>query len=190
MLVVVMLAGILATGIGLSDSSESGLFERLQLAVLVVTFFSWLMVARLQRYAVTSHHHFFWLCALFMALLAFTLLGRETSWLRIWEMHYVWGVSVKMLGIVIALSCLAAISWHWFKGEGSKKAQCVALLSSKSFWLIPLAAVWLALGQVFEELQDALAHSQYYEELCELMAYVTLFYVSLVFPDKKFARIS
>ena len=182
-LVAMMLAGILSTGVGLTDSSESGLFEVLQLAVLIITFCSWLMVAKLQRYAATSHHHFFRLCALFIALLAFVLLGRETSWLRIWDMHYLWGVPVKWTGITIAITCLMAIMWRWVKGAGDKKRQIVALLSLASFWLIPLAACWLLLGQAFEELHTALAHSQYYEELSELIAYVTLLYASMVFPN-------
>lgn len=166
-------------GIGQENTGEHGFLERLQLVILISALIGYLALNIKSNPLVTPD----WLppfFGMFMALLMFTFLGRETSWLRIWDIHDFWGVKVKLIGVTMAISGLIYISWQSRNYVADSRRIIRMFLCSTYCWLVVLGSSWLLLSQLFEHeaLVKSLAYHEYYEEMSELVAYLTLLYAA------------
>lgn len=175
--VVVGISLFLLFEIGKENTLESGILEILQLVVLTLAFMIWANVAMYLHKKSLLQDYFPIAFALFMMVLIFLFLGRESSWLRIWGMGNLSGIRVKSVGTVIIILALAYIGWQWFFRVPNKREVLISFLKSASCWLIILSGVWMVLGQAFEDYRS-LPHHRYYEELSELTAHVTLVYAA------------
>ncbi len=149
--------------IGTLDTSEYGLLEHLQLAVLCLIGTLWLR----------NRHK---LPACFMwggVLLMIATIGREVSWLRIWGWHQPYGISVKLLWLsIITLGTLAVIRLWWQTGAERWRI----ILTYPFIYYYAAGTLWIALSMAFEESWIISTHPEYMEELCELGGYLSWLY--------------
>lgn len=188
------------TGVRHWNHSEFGVFEHVQLFLLLLAAIGWLASARklasivnalpastppsdvLLRGYPPSYHVLCVVFGQFMALSMFFFLCRETSWLRIWGISDVAGMPTKFIGLLLIAAGLALIGRQAMKFKAHLNhlhATATLFMRSKVFAYSALSALWLIVAQISEK-QTGWAPHEYYEELCELIAYATLCYASLM----------
>lgn len=177
-----LLAGIGAAGLlgfGRGDTGETGPLELLQLGALVLALVLWAALgAKATREDPRGLEADAWaVVGLFLALLTFLFLGRETSWLRIWDVQSIAGAPIKAIGTAVIVAGLVAVAWLAYRLDRKTEAM-IAVLRSPAFAFVVLAGAWILLGDAFEKNLFEQDDAQYYEELFELAGYLTLLYAA------------
>jgi hypothetical protein len=170
---------ILATGIGSQITSEAGILENIQVAVLFAQIPLWVSLGfwlgKMEEDTII--HPFF---AYAMAMMAYIFLARETSWLRIWDVDQLTGLPTKMIGLCILAIINMGLGVYWLKGVTAKKRETRRFFVSFVFRLIFLGGLWMTLGDAFDKKLFNTLRPEYYEEISETFGYVTLMLALLV----------
>ncbi len=160
--------------------TETGPFELTQALFMAVSFLVWTRLAISKWRNSELVGGFDYTIAVFFAVVSLVVLGRETSFLRVYGLDREFVMLLKILTTAVVVPILALLCIKWIRNVGQAWRLCRQFMATPNFFWVIAAFVLVLLGDVFEKEFLPFQSNLVWEEIFELMGYLAIFTGALV----------
>ncbi|KZL16973.1 hypothetical protein [Pseudovibrio sp. Ad26] len=160
--------------------SEMGPFELAQALLMVASLIIWWRLAIVRKRETSRDDNIHYTIAIFFAVLSFVVVGRETSFLKVYGAGENLELGLMLLTTVIAVSILGVLSLQWFRTPRNTWRIFRAFISTPNFFWAISSFVFILMGDFFEKEWLPIQFNIVWEETFELMGYFAIVVAALV----------
>ena len=159
---------------------ETGPFELAQTFLMVASLLIWGRLAILGKRQVLQGDSIHYTIATFFALLSFIVVGRETSFMKVYGAGKSLEFGLLLLTIAIAVFVLGFLFFQWLRAPRNSWKMFRAFIATPNFFWAISSCIMILVGDLFEKEILPIQSNLVWEETFELMGYFAILVAALI----------
>ncbi|KZL17326.1 hypothetical protein PsAD2_03195 [Pseudovibrio axinellae] len=162
---------------------ELGPFELAQALLMVASTLVWGRLAINKKKQAVQGESIHYTIAVFFAMLSFVVLGRETSFLKVYGAERSLELGLMILTGVIVTPILGVVVIKWLRNISCSWQLFRGFMATPNFFWAIASFVFVLLGDFFEKELLPIQSNLVWEEMFELMGYFAILVAGLISED-------